>query len=114
MSFRKGQDGCIDEIRAVPAPRYLRPGRCIDLRQIAGNCFQKIGAGDNALQRAELVDHDRGVDRCLPEQIERTQYGGRFVHGQGRTRDLFHVRCLVAQHLIQQVLLAHDADDLVD
>lgn len=60
----------IDQKGAVVPPRHLRPRGGIDLREVARDRLQKIGAGDNAFHSPKLIRHDGGVDwrlASLPE-----------------------------------------------
>jgi hypothetical protein len=62
----------VDQKRAIRITRYFRLGADFNVGKIAGNGFEQIGASHDPLDRAVLIDDDRGVNRRLSEQIERS------------------------------------------
>ena len=84
------------------------------LGQIAGDRLEKIGARDDPLEAAVLVDHDRELERRALEELEHVEDRGARGRRHRLAHDLIELEAPRPRGTAQHVFLARDSEQLVD
>ena len=103
----------VDEKRSVVAFDNARL-LALDLRQLSGDGFEQIGLRHDSLEHAVFIENGREPDRRLFELLEHPEDRHRFGDDDGLAQRRHDIDLSAGQDLVEQVLLQHHAERLVD
>ena len=103
----------VDQPRAVGALDRVRLLDAV-LAQLAGDRGQDVGRGDDALDDAVLVEHDRQAVGAAAEQLDQPHHGRALVHHHRRLGERGEVEAATRQQCVEQLADMDDADKVVE
>ncbi len=84
------------------------------LRNVAGDRFENIGQRHHTLECAEFVEHEGEMVALLAEELNHIEHRGGVRHENRLAQGPLDIEGLALQQLVEQILLVHEAERLID